>query len=180
MAYRPDEMAILKVVSAKVDDDTLMLLALMYHTEPQTGDNIVLNPNGKPPIDRSKSWYKFIGRTAKISDLNAEIAYAKDHPTETWSWPSFPGYVIAGKEPSRLSDAARWLSLKIKKAVDWPTAEKIFKGWKRSTDDYKDSRKYDTTGYTTDDGKSLDITLDNIKALGPGHTFTKTICTKKA
>ena len=180
MALNPKEMAILKAISAKLDSDTVMLLTFMYHTERQSGSNAIVNANGKSPIDRAKSQYRYEGRIAKIKDIEAEIAAAKADPTSPWLWPNLADWHISGKPASNRKDEANWLALKLKKAVDWPTAEKILNGWKKTTNDFKDSRKYDTTGYTADNGQNLDITLEALAALGPGHTFTKILTPKKA
>lgn len=179
MACRPNEMAILKALSAYIDNDNIMLLTLMYHTEPHSGPDTILAPNGKAPVNHTKSWYKYYGRIIKKADLDNMIADAKAHSTDEWFWPNEPDFAIAGHTKSSRADEANWLRLKAKKAVDWPTAEKILNGWKRASNDFKDSRKYPTTGYTTDTGKTLDLTLENLKALGPNHTFTKAL-TKKA
>lgn len=177
MAHKSNEMAILKAVSVKLDPDTVLLLTFMYHTERQTGSSVILNANGKAPIDRTKSQYRYEGRIAKIKDIEAEIADAKAHPTDPWLWPGLNGWQISGTPASNRKDEARWLALKLKKAVDWSTAQKIFAGWKKSSNDYKDSRKYDLVGYTLPDGKAFELTPEAIKVAGC-TTFSK-ICTSK-
>ena len=180
MALKPNEMAILKAVSVNLDPDTVMVLTLMYHTELQSGPTAIVNSKGKTPIDRSKSQYRYEGFIAKKADLEAKIADAKANPQDPWLWPNLKDFCIMGTPVSSRKDEAHWLNLKLKKAVDWPTAQKILDGWKKSTNDFKDSRKYDKTGYTTDTNQALDITLEALTALGPGHTFTKVLTPKKA
>lgn len=166
-----DIMAILKGLSIKLDDENIVILTFMYHTEfDQTMQK----------KDRSKSQYRFEGRKLKIADLQTEINKMTENPTEYWRWPTLDQYKInyAGEITNRRG--ARWLTARLAKAVDWQTAEMLLNGYKISSKDYKDSRKYEITGYTDSNGNQFDITLDALVALEPGTTFSKILTPKRA
>ena len=173
MASPNDVMSILKGVSAKVNDDTLMILAFMYHVELDPSD-----PEGKRK-NRSKSQYRYEGRIVKVDTLKEEIQAMKANPDAPWRWPSLPDWRTSYDNEPNNKRGAKWLEARIKKAVDWPTFEKLLNGWKPSSNDYKDSRKYEVQGYTCNNSP-LDITLDSIKALAPNTTFTKVLTPKRA
>ena len=173
MADKPNIMAILKAVSIKVDPDTIAILSFMYHTEVDP-----LDPAGKRK-DRSKSQYRFEGRKVKVSDLQAEIAKMKADPDAPWAWPNLPDWTASYDGEAKNSRGAKWLADRIKKAKDLDTGFKILNGWKASSNDYKNSRKYELTGYTLPDGKTLDLTPETLKALDC-TTFSKIYTSKKA
>ena len=166
MASAQDVMAVLKGMSAKITPDETMVLCLMYHVELDPSD-----PEGKRK-NHAKSQYRYEGRIVKNADLLKEIEAMKASPTAPWLWPGIPDWKISYDSEATSKRGAKWLSDRLKKALDWDTAKKVLDGWKRSSNDFKDARKYDQTGYTAD-GKPFDITLENLKALGSGKTFTK-------
>lgn len=167
-------MAILKGVSAKLDNGNIMVLAFMDHIELDPTD-----PAGKKK-DRTKSQYRYEGRIVKEADLKAEVASMAAAPTEAWRWPNLENWRIGYDNEYTNGRGSRWLSSRIKKAVDWATCEKILNGWKFSSNDFKDSRKYETTGYTASDGTAFDISATSINALPAGATFSKVLTPKKS
>lgn len=166
-------MAILKAVSMKVDPDTIAIVSFMYHTEVDP-----LDPVGKRK-DRSKSQYRFEGRKVKIADLQAEITQMKAAPDAPWAWPNLTGWTAAYDSEAKNSRGAKWLADRIKKAKDLDTGFKILNGWKASSNDYKNSRKYELQGYKLPDGTSFDLTPEALEAL-PCTTFSKVCTPKKA
>ena len=176
MASAKDVMAILKATSVKLDNDTLMILSFMYHTEATAGEN------GRMKTDRSKSQYRYEGRIVKIADLQNEITEMEAKPTEAWKWPNLIDWRCSYDEDATNARGAKWLKARIKKAVDWPTGEKILNGWKASKNDYSDSRKYDLAEYVSDvnPNEKFNITLESMQALGAGHTFGKILTPKRA
>lgn len=174
MACPPDGMAILKGISAKLGNGNIMILAFMDHVELDPAD-----PAGKKK-DRSKSQYRYEGRIIAEADLQNEIASMKNDPAQPWRWPSLDTWRIGYDNEYTNARGSKWLASRAKKAVEWPTAEKILNGWKASTNDFKDSRKYETTGYTDPSGATLDITLEAMKSLPSGATFSKVLRPKRA
>lgn len=168
MASENDVMAVLKGVSAKISPDETMVLSFMYHTELDPSD-----PEGKKK-NRAKSQYRYEGRVVKNADLQKEIDAMRADPTAPWRWPGLDGWRISYDCEATNKRGAKWLADRLKKALDWETAKKVLDGWKRSSNDFKEGRKYDQTGYVAD-GKPFDITLDGLKLLGPGKTFTKVL-----
>lgn len=168
-----DIMAILKGISTKIDDETLMILTFMYHTE------IDLTDPAQKRVNRSKSQYRYEGRIVKIAALEKEIADLQTKPTDSWKWPSLDNWRISYDNEPTCARAAKWYKSRINKATNWETCEKILNGWKASTNNYKDTRKYDISGYTTSTGQTIDINLETLKTLAPGTTFSKILTPKK-
>ena len=171
MASANDVMAILKAVSIKIDADTIAILSFMYHTEtdPLTGKT-----------NRAKSQYRYEGRIVKIADLQKEIEDMKAKPTDAWKWPTLEDWRCSYDCEATNARGAKWLESRIKKALDWPTAEKVLGGWKPAKNDIKESRKYDITDYVSDGNTPMSITLDALVTLGAGHTFNKVLKAKTA
>lgn len=170
MASEKDVMAILKGVIAKISPDESMVLCLMHHTELDPSD-----PEGKKK-NHAKSQYRFEGRVVKNTDFQKEIDAMRADPTAPWRWPGLDGWRISYDCEATNKRGAKWFTDRMKKKSysDWEMTKKILDGWKNSSNDFKESRKYDQTGYVAD-GKPFDITLDNLKLLGPGKTFTKVL-----
>lgn len=142
---KTDEMALLKAVSIKLDDNTMFVMTLQYHTEKG---------------DRSKSRYRWLGRVCRIQDVQAKITEYKQNENKLnpWIWPNDPSW--DGKilyTDSDCSHAASWLRSKLKKAVDWDTGVKIMNGWDKKKDEYFTAKKYDTEDFNTEDGTTISI-----------------------
>lgn len=177
MASPNDVMAILKAVSCKLSNGNVMVLSFMYHTELDPAD-----PAGKKK-DRSKSQYRYEGIIFTEADLQAKIAQMKADPDAPWRWPSLETWRTSYDNEPTSKRGAKWLEARLKKAVDWKTCEKLMAGWKPSKNDFKDSRKYDTTGYMVANGPStgqlVDLKEDVLIALDPGTTFSKILTPKR-
>ena len=155
MALKHKEIAISKAVSVKLDDDTIAIIAHVYHTADKAAH----------PDD--KSWYKYVGRVATIADLEAEIALksseAERLKTWTWACPAWPDDMFFGYDNSNAqSKEARWLQMRLKKALDWDSYVKLVRDGirriaKSSTEKQFPSARYETDGYIDQDGKLLSI-----------------------
>lgn len=174
MASPNDVMAILKAVSCKLSNGSVMILSFMYHTELDPSD-----PAGKKK-DRSKSQYRYEGILLTEADLQAKIAEMKADPDAPWRWPSLETWRASYDNEPTNKRGAKWLEARLKKAVNWETCEKLLNGWKPSKDDYKDNRKYDTTGYMASNGVQIDLKEETLTALLPGTTFSKILTPKRA
>lgn len=174
MASPNDVMAILKAVSCKLSNGNVVVLSFMYHTELDPSD-----PAGKKK-DRSKSQYRYEGFLTTEADLQAKIAQMKADPDAPWRWPSLETWRASYDNEPTNKRGAKWLEARLKKAVDWATFEKLLNGWKPAKNDYKDNRKYDTTGYMASTGVQIDLKEDTLNALLAGTTFSKVLTPKRA
>jgi hypothetical protein len=169
MPLKPKEIAISKSCSVKLDDSTIAILAHVYHTADKNADT------------NDKSWYRYIGRVAKVTDLEAEIQEDKsaEHRLETWTWKShlwpddwFFGYDRGNNK----AKAARWLAMKVKKAMDWEAYIKLVRDGIRhvaSTGKEKQSSSasYATIGYSAEGSDSLFDITDKQQLLSLEGTF---------
>lgn len=146
MACNPREIAINKACSVKLDDETIAIVAFVYHTADRK------DPNA------GQSWYKTAVRVAKVKDLEAEIAdklldenRLKEWTVDCTAWPK--DWHFAYDNGYDKCHEARWLSSKIKKAMEWDDFVKLAKDGIRILKGTKavkqsSSAKYDTEGYT--------------------------------
>lgn len=142
---RPDEMSILKAVSIKLDDETVFINTLQYHTEKG---------------DRSKSRYRWLGRVQKIDVIKSKITELRQDANRLnpWKWPDDPSW--DGKIMYTDSDnlhASMWLRSKLMKVVDWDLGQKLLNGYDKKHNSYNESKKYDMTAYNTASG-TVDLT----------------------
>lgn len=155
MALKPKEIAISKSCSVKLDADTIAIIAHVYHTA------------DRKSIPDDQSWYKYIGRVAKIKDLEAEIKEKKsmDHRLEAWTWdsPAWPSDWFFGYDDGNTKGKeARWLNMKLKKAMSWDSYIKLVRdGIKLVACTGKEKRypggAYETKAYRDPDGNLYDI-----------------------
>jgi len=148
---KPDEMQILKAVSIKLSDDVLLIATAQYHTEknPDTGKN-----------DRSKSRYRWLARVYDIHALKAEIQemFSDAHRLEEWKWPndpSWPGKMYT--KDSKKYDGARWLNLRVNKAVEWEDGLRVFAGERYLDGKVNLGASYETEGYKADNGDIISL-----------------------
>lgn len=156
MALKEKEIAISKSCSVKLDDDTIAIIAHVYHTANKKNN----------PTDHS--WYRYIGRVVKIKDLEAEIQDKKsvEHRLENWTWnsPIWPDDWYFGYDNGNTkAKEARWLSMKLKKTLSWDAYLKLVKeGIKTLATTGKEKQHptaiYETTGYIDSNGQQYDIT----------------------
>lgn len=124
-----DEFEILSAVSAKLDEDTVLVFTYQYHTEKDPAD-----PAGQRN-DKSKARYRFLGRVMKGEELEAlaKELHRDENRTASWRWPGDPswgGSILYAKDATN-EGFSRWLRNKAKKAVPWPEAARILAGWKK-------------------------------------------------
>ena len=177
MACRLNEIAVSKCVSVKLSDDTVALVAHMYHTADRSQ-----NPN-------DESFYMYEGRVAKIADIEAEIAQMKsfDYRLKLWKWPdpTWPTDWFMGYDgDNNQMKGQRFLKMKLKKMLKWEDyVLLVTKGIKTLGTGKKKaypSGKYETEGYTDQDGKTFSI-LDREALLARcGKCFTKKMPLKRA
>lgn len=134
------EIALFKGVATMLDPDTIFTLAYFIHTE--RGNS-------------AKSEYVYIGRIDKVTDLKNEIADMASDAKRVgkWSWKALPNYETvqyAGDDSN--ARGAKWLNMRIKKAVSWDMFCKILDGWKESKQAYSENAKYASIDYVTEDG----------------------------
>jgi len=155
MALKHKEIAISKAVSVKLDDETIAIIAHVYHTA------------DKAAHPEDKSWYKYAGRVVRIADLEAEIARKSSDAErlETWKWqcPAWPDDMFFGYDNANSrAKEARWLQMRLKKALDWDSYVKLVRDGirriaKSNVEKQFPSARYETDGYTTQDGAALSI-----------------------
>lgn len=148
---KADEMQILKAVSIKVNDDVLMIVTRQYHVEedPATGKK-----------DHSKSRYRWLARTYSIPELKDRIRDMNSDAKrlEAWHWPNDPSWdkKMFTKDSTNYA-GAKWLTLKLSKAVSWDEGMKALKGWDKKDNAFHANKAYELKGYTATDGSVVDI-----------------------
>lgn len=178
MACKPNEIAILKATSVKLDADNTMLLALMYHTA---------DKEAKAAGD--KSFYRYEGRVIKNTDLDAEIKNMKldENKLKMWTWPTKnawwkPTYFLGYNLCNDNGAGAKWYGQRMKKALSWDAFIDLAKnGVKQTAKGPKtsDSAKYELTGYETEDGEKFDIDSAATMLKYVGKCFSHQIVMKR-
>lgn len=177
MALKLNEVAISKACSVKLDDETIAIVSLMYHTA------------AKENKETDHSWYQYEGRVVKIADLKAEIddMKADANRLNLWRWPnkSWPADWFMGYDNSNENKkGARWYEMKMRKALDWEQYVKLVKeGIKRlgngSEKQYPTGR-YETDDYVDSDGNIFSIVDKDALIARVGKTFTKKLVLKRS
>lgn len=188
MAMKPDEMEILRAVSAKLDDDTLFVMTYQYHTEKDPDD-----PKGRKTI-KAKSRYRFLGRIEKIADLEAKMAELRrdENRLSPWIWPDDPGWdgrILYSKDSTN-AGRSNWIRLKLAKSLEWEDALALMAGFKKDTDRKSPTfgryvvktpgTEYDLKGYACSDGSVVDIDDRTALLQRPGRNVWKDIKMKLA
>jgi len=177
MALKLNEVAISKACSVKLDPETIAIVSLMYHTADHKA------------YPEDHSWYQYEARIAKIADIEAEIKSMKslDNRLKKWKWPNptwpaehFMGYDEANEQ----GKGARWLQMKLKKAMEWPQYLKLVNEGIKKLGTGKEKRyagaQYETTGYVSDDGQKDLTIIDREKLLSLcGHCLSKRLIAKR-
>ena len=172
-----NEVAISKCVSVKLDDETVAIIGLMYHT-----GNRRDNPD-------DKSWYRYEGRIAKIRDIEAEIEDMRrpDNRLNDWKWPDreWPEEWFMGYDKSNDNfRGAKFLRMKLKKMLDWDSyVKQVRDGIRRlangSEKEYIGA-KYECDGYVSDNGVSDISILDRQQLIDLcGSCISKKLLLKK-
>lgn len=142
------EISLMKGVSVKLDQDTVFTLGYFVHTEEHA---------------RDKSEYVYVGRVDKAKDLEAEIQdlLIDANRVQKWTWKGLPKYksVVYDVDDTN-ARGARWLKMRLKKAVDWDMFCKVLDGWKESKKAFNDNAKYASSSYQTLDGA---VKIENLK-----------------
>ena len=139
----PTEISLMKGLSVKLNDELLLTLAYFVHTEPHA---------------RDKSEYLYLGRVDKAADLQAEAdeMLKPENKLKPWTWKGLPKYdAVVYDKDSTNGRGSRWLSGKIRKAVDWDQFLKIVDGWNEKKQAYNDNAKYAAEEYVTSDGLQI-------------------------
>lgn len=144
------EIALVKGVATMLNADTIFTLGYFVHTEH------ALDPaTGREKTNRNASEYVYVGRIDKLSDLKNEIAeMASDAKcTQLWTWKGLSNYASVTYDVSNTNArGAKWLNMRIKKAVDWDMFCKIVDGWKETKKAFNANARYVSVDYVADDG----------------------------
>lgn len=152
---KKDEMAILKALMVKLDNDDngyVMLVANRYHTE--FGDN------GK--INRDKSRYEYIAKVMKHNDWVALINECMDDSRrlETFAWENDDWHIFVNKDSTNYA-VGKWFINKLKKPYSWDDGMKVLHGWKKGTakrvEGFAPKDAYATSEYKALDGELISI-----------------------
>ena len=149
---KADEMQIKKAVYNKVSDDVLLVATYQYHVEedPATGKK-----------DHSKSKYRWLARAYSVPELKERIRDLSSDAKrlEAWHWPDDPSWdKKMFTNDSTNYAAAKWLTLKISKALSWDEGMKILNGWDKKTSSACPKNAYDVKDYVATDGSTVDLT----------------------
>lgn len=153
MSMLNDEIAVLKSLMIKLNDDVAMIVSLQYHSE----------RNEYSKVDHGKSRYRWLARVFKIDDMVKTIKVLKEDSNRLnkFKWPKdpWPYYTCAGYPENW--KIAEWFAIKLKKMHSWEDGIKFLDGWqtktKKRAGGYKESAKYETEGYLDEDGKLVSI-----------------------
>ena len=188
---RPDQMEIVRAVSVKLDEDTVLVLSYQYHTE-KDPDALPHPITGKQPNNRAKSRYRMIGFVAGVKEIKSQVETLRTdaYRTKEWKWPADPnwsGSILYMKDSTNYA-FANWLRLKLRKAVSWEDGQRLMRGYKKQTDKgsqdfgkyvvFTPNAVYDMKGYSCQDGSTVDLTDREALLAKKGQTLWKEIQTK--
>ena len=135
----PTEIELLKGFTTKLNDDTALTLAYLVHTEKG---------------NRFNSDYIYSFRVDKIADLEAEADEMdkNENKVNKWTWKGLPKYDAVVYDKSDLnSRGAKWLRMKIKKAVSFEEAVKMIDGWQAYKKAFNKNSTYKPGPYRCED-----------------------------
>lgn len=177
MALKEKEIAISKAVSVKLNDQTIAIIAHVYHTADRKA-----NPD-------DKSWYKYVGRVVDITDLKAEIEDKRSDANrlKNWEWkcPAWPDDMYFGYDRSNAnSKGARWLEMRLKKALEWDDYVKVVRDGIKKIARTGYEKQYPTAAYETEayqkpDGSTISILDLNALLAAKGTPFWKNCLLKR-
>lgn len=152
MATLKNEVAISKCCSVKLDDETIAIIGLFYHTR----DRSVNDPN-------DKSWYAYDVRVEKIADLKTKIEdmMSLDNRLKPWRWtnPNWnPEWFLGYDKSNDQYKGGRFLKMKINKMLEWDAYVKLvsegIKTLGNGTVKQYPTAKYECDGYEDVDGNT--------------------------
>lgn len=156
MATLKDEVAISKCCSVKLDDETIAIIGLFYHTA-----NRRENPE-------DTSWYQYEVRVEKIAELEQTIndMMLLENRLKPWRWtnPTWNSKWIIGYDKSNDQyKGAKFLKSKLRKILSWDDYLKLVTEGTKVLKDGKTktyaTAKYECDGYEDIDGNTnLSIT----------------------
>ena len=155
MAMLKDEVSVVKAVMMEVTDNVIFLVNEHYHTEvnPETGK-----------IDRSKSFYRWVGRADTKENYRKLIAWYMDDSRrlERGKWPDEPTpYFFCVGKGSENWRIGNYFETKMKKLRSWEDGQKRLHGWETKTVNrdcgYNPGALYVIEGYKDPDGNVVDI-----------------------
>ena len=148
---KPDEMQILKATAIKLSDDVILIATYQNHTEtdPATGKK-----------DRRKSQYRWLARVCDVHKVRAAVKemFSDEHRLEPWVWPndpSWPGKIVTSDSTKYWF--AKWLNIRLNKAVEWEDGMKIFDGDRFLKGEINPGATYVTDGYKADNGDIVSL-----------------------
>lgn len=149
MATLKNEVAISKCCSVKLDDETIAIIGLFYHTADRKE-----NPD-------DKSWYRYEVRVEKIKNLEDTIndMMVLENRLKPWRWtnPTWNDEWFMGYDKSNDQyKGAKFLKMKIRKMLSWDAYIKLVtEGVKmlgNGTVKTYPTAKYECDGYEDIDG----------------------------
>lgn len=178
MALKQKEIAISKACSVKLDNGLIGIVAHVYHTADRKS-----NPE-------DKSWYKYVCRVEKEADLKAEAEDKKkpENRLKLWTWKcdAWPAdWFFSYANGNEQIKEARWLEMKMKKALDWDAYVKLVTTGTKTVAALKCEKQYpkaayEVNGYTDKSGAQFDITSKADLAKLVGKTVWKDCPLKRA
>lgn len=166
---KQNEMAILKAVTIKLDDNTRLIATLQYHTERDDAGKII----------HAKSRYRWLARVDTVENINKCIAEYKldENKLKPWRWPNDPSWdgEILYDKSTTLGSAAKWLRLRLKKEVDYDFGIKCLDGWQKTKNAYNVTAAYDTEDYIATDGSTVSLKDKAALLSRVGQNFVKNV-----
>lgn len=166
---KPDEMALLKATSIKLNNDVVALVTYQYHTEK--------NEFGK--VDHSKSKYRYMVVIDTIANFKAlaQKLTSDEYALGRFQWPGDFEKWFFYYGHGRAEEVGNWLSKQIRKANSWDKAQKILEGW-TFTASNKDGKFFPNSKYLTDNyvnslGEAISITNHEEMLKHIGETFIR-------
>lgn len=173
-----DEMQLLKAATVRIDENTVLIHTLRYHTEPH-------DKNSVEPRDRTKNRYQWIARVQTIDSIKKTIEDLKDpaRALVDFKWPDDPDWngVICFNKSRTNKTAARWLEVRTKKILDWDIGMKVFDGWQKGgkrAGETNPAAAYETEDFTAPDGTKVSLRDKATLLKYVGKNLTKEILMK--
>ena len=145
----------------KVDDSTVLLVTLQYHTEKSEDNHRI----------KDRSFYRWFAKAMSVEDWQKRIDYLLDDANrlEKYKIPNDTSgmFLSCKNNASEYPDVSNyafgsWIERRFKKPLSWEDGQKQMQGFKKKTDKRPEginaNAVYETTGYVAENGDTVDLT----------------------
>lgn len=148
MATLKNEVAISKCCSVKLDDNTIAIIGLFYHTADKKEN----------PTD--KSWYRYEVRVENIENLKSKIddMMVLENRLKPWKWtnPTWDSELFMGYDKSNDQyKGGKFLKMKINKMLSWDAYVQLVRDGIKTLGNGS-TKTYPTAKYECDEYEDID------------------------